>query len=143
MFQVLLSPYSYSEQINRFIDREILFKRLKSSKVKFNPQNNDYAPWFYTRNGLVQVMELNIDKRQKPERLRSVSNHLHRTVSCIHWDPSGQKLYTADNIGNVVVANIPSSKVTTGNAIRWNNWFNNNFVKCVKFWSSFLIISTW
>lgn len=114
-----------------------------SAKVKFNLQNNNYAPWFYTRNGLVQVMELNIDKRQKPERLRSVSNHLHRTVSCIHWDPSGQKLYTADNIGNVVVANIPSSKVTTGNAIRLNNWFNNNFVKCVKFWSIFLIISTW
>ncbi|XP_062609661.1 uncharacterized protein LOC134271482 [Saccostrea cucullata] len=79
------------------------------NNVKICPTNKTVA--FSMLNGHVQVMELNIDKRQKPDRLRAINNHVYRNVSCIQWDAGGQKLYTADNGGNVVVSLIPTSKM--------------------------------
>ena len=58
------------------------------------------------------MMELNIEKRQKPERLRLVNDHLHTTVTCLQWDATGEKLFSGDLLGKVVVSVIPSSKVS-------------------------------
>ncbi|XP_048781169.2 uncharacterized protein LOC125683761 isoform X3 [Ostrea edulis] len=91
---------------------QVVFTEVEPSSVnnvKLCSNNKTVA--FSLLNGHVQVMELNIDKRQKPDRLRSVNNHMHQIVSCIQWSAGGQKLYTADNAGNVVVSIIPTSKM--------------------------------
>ncbi|XP_061176363.1 uncharacterized protein LOC133185262 [Saccostrea echinata] len=91
---------------------QVVFSEAEPSSVnnvKVCPTNKTVA--FSMLNGHVQVMEMNIDKRQKPDRLRAINNHLQQSVSCIQWDAGGQKLYTADNAGNVVVSLIPTSKM--------------------------------
>ncbi|KAK3101262.1 hypothetical protein FSP39_002226 [Pinctada imbricata] len=77
--------------------------------VAICPANKSVA--FSTTNGYVNVMEMNIERRQKPDKLRIVTDHLHTTVTCLQWDGTGDKLFSADLLGKVVVSVIPVSKV--------------------------------
>lgn len=65
------------------------------------------------RKGHVVVVELSTEKgsRQKPERLRLISDHVQSTVTSITWDTTGSKLYTGDNLGRIYATSIPSTKV--------------------------------
>ena len=40
-----------------------------------------------------------------------INDHLQSTVTCITWDTTGSKLYTADSAGRTFVTSIQSSKV--------------------------------
>lgn len=64
------------------------------------------------RSGQVVVMEINIEKRQKPERVRLTSDHVGCTVTCLQWGGHNSKLFVGDNVGKITVCYIPSSKVS-------------------------------
>ncbi|XP_041351776.1 Hermansky-Pudlak syndrome 5 protein-like [Gigantopelta aegis] len=74
---------------------------------------NDSAVAFAISSGQVIVMELNIDRRCKPERLRLSTDHVGFTVTALHWDTSSSKLFIGDSVGKISVAYIPSSKAKT------------------------------
>ncbi|CAL1533714.1 unnamed protein product, partial [Lymnaea stagnalis] len=63
--------------------------------------------------GLVAVFELNIDKRIKPERIRSSQDHSGHLVSSITWDSACSKMFVGDNTGKLSIIFVPSVKGKT------------------------------
>ena len=57
------------------------------------------------------VIELNIDRRGKADRLRSTSHHKGAIVTSLAWNSEGSKLFAGDDMGKVSVSNIPVFKV--------------------------------
>ena len=56
-------------------------------------------------------MEMNIERRSKPERLRQTADHLGSVVMAMVWDSNSSSLFVGDNAGKVTHINVPSSKV--------------------------------
>ncbi|XP_021339586.1 Hermansky-Pudlak syndrome 5 protein-like isoform X2 [Mizuhopecten yessoensis] len=71
---------------------------------------NEKLVAFSTLNGHVVVMEMNIDRRARPERLKLVTEHVRTTVTCIQWEHSGGKIYVADVTGKVSMSVVPKVK---------------------------------
>ncbi|XP_013390799.1 uncharacterized protein LOC106159140 isoform X3 [Lingula anatina] len=77
-------------------------------KVEFSPDDEICA--YATSKGYVVVMELNISKRGKPERLRLSVDHKNATITSLCWNDLGTRLFIGDNTGKVTAANISTSK---------------------------------
>ncbi|XP_033751851.1 uncharacterized protein LOC117335777 [Pecten maximus] len=71
---------------------------------------NEKLVAFSTLNGHVIVMEMNVDKRARPERLKLITEHMRTTVTCIQWEHSGGKIYVADATGKVSTSVVPKVK---------------------------------
>ena len=56
-------------------------------------------------------MEMNIERRSKPERLRQTADHLGAMVTAMVWDSTSSGLFVGDNAGKVTHINVPTSKV--------------------------------
>ncbi|CAH1786728.1 unnamed protein product [Owenia fusiformis] len=74
--------------------------------VEFGPDDNLLA--YTTSKGIVQVLELNIEKRSKPERIRVSHEHKETIVTSLCWNHTGNKLFCGDQNGKVTVAYISS-----------------------------------
>ncbi len=59
--------------------------------------------------GIVVILELRLDRRQKPERLRTTGDHKGSAITAIKWNEIGNRLYIGDDSGKVSVAKISSS----------------------------------
>ncbi|XP_076115391.1 uncharacterized protein LOC143083080 isoform X1 [Mytilus galloprovincialis] len=93
---------------------QIIFPEIEPAQVNcvsISPIDKSVA--FSTVKGHVVVVELSTEKgsRQKPERLRLITDHVQSTVTSITWDTTGSKLYTGDNLGRIYATSIPSTKV--------------------------------
>ncbi|CAC5387495.1 HPS5 [Mytilus coruscus] len=93
---------------------QIIFPEIEPAQVNcvsISPIDKSVA--FSTVKGHVVVVELSTEKgsRQKPERLRLITDHVQSTVTSITWDTTGSKLYTGDNLGRIYSTSIPSTKV--------------------------------
>ncbi|XP_060072446.1 BLOC-2 complex member HPS5-like [Ylistrum balloti] len=71
---------------------------------------NEKLVAFSTLNGHVIVMEMNVDRRARPERLKLVTEHMRTTVTCIQWEHSGGKIYVSDVTGKVSMTVVPKVK---------------------------------
>ena len=56
-------------------------------------------------------MEMNVERRSKPERLRQTADHLGSVVTAMVWDSSSSSLFVGDNAGKVTHISVPSLKV--------------------------------
>jgi hypothetical protein len=63
-------------------------------------------------SGQVAVMEMNIERRSKPERVRQTADHLGSKVTTMVWDSAGSSLFVGDDAGKLTHVNIPSSRVS-------------------------------
>ncbi|XP_064601056.1 uncharacterized protein LOC135467222 [Liolophura sinensis] len=78
------------------------------SQVCFGPIDNLLG--YACSNGNIIVVELNIERRSKPERVRLSVEHSGTTVTALQWDAVGGRLFAGDNLGKISVAFIPVSK---------------------------------
>ncbi|XP_046573674.1 Hermansky-Pudlak syndrome 5 protein homolog [Haliotis rubra] len=93
---------------------QVVYGDVESSPLSctaLSPNDNFVA--YSTGSGHVVVMEMNIEKRQKPERIRLTSDHVGCTVTCLQWGGHNFKLFVGDNVGKITVCYIPSSKAKT------------------------------
>ncbi len=67
------------------------------------PHNNSF--------GFVIAWELNIDKRDQPERLVISTAHRNVQVTSLQWDSASLRLFSGDNKGRVTQTNADSRKV--------------------------------
>ncbi|XP_063400030.1 BLOC-2 complex member HPS5-like [Mytilus trossulus] len=93
---------------------QIIFPEIEPAQVNcvsISPIDKSVA--FSTVKGHAVVVELSTEKgsRQKPERLRLITDHVQSIVTSITWDTTGSKLYTGDNLGRIYATSIPSTKV--------------------------------
>ena len=61
--------------------------------------------------GTVCVMQLNIDRNERPEILRTILDHKGSVVTALSWSPDGTNLYVGDDQGLVNRFFITASKV--------------------------------
>ncbi|XP_067673976.1 uncharacterized protein [Haliotis asinina] len=93
---------------------QVVYGDVESSPLSctaLSPNDNFVA--YSTGSGHVVVMEMNIEKRQKPERVRLTSDHVGCTVTCLQWGGHNFKLFVGDSVGKITVCYIPSSKAKT------------------------------
>ncbi|XP_070200387.1 serine-rich adhesin for platelets-like isoform X2 [Littorina saxatilis] len=74
---------------------------------------NELVVGFAVSSGQVAVMEMNVDRRSKPERLRQTADHLGAMITATVWDSSSSNLFVGDSAGKVTVINVPTSKAKT------------------------------
>ena len=60
--------------------------------------------------GLVIVLELHLEKRGKPDRLRVTNDHKGRLITALQWSQDGRQVFVGDDHGLVTAVNA-SSKV--------------------------------
>ncbi|KAL4224655.1 Hermansky-Pudlak syndrome 5 [Mactra antiquata] len=77
------------------------------SIVKISPHEKFVA--FISSNN-VHVLDLRLDSRSKAETLKSSNTHIGSSVTCLHWDNASTKLYVGDDLGNVSMMSVSSSK---------------------------------
>ncbi|XP_071112964.1 uncharacterized protein [Haliotis cracherodii] len=93
---------------------QVVYGDVESSPLSLTALSpNDNFVAYATGSGQVVVMEMNIEKRQKPERVRVTSDHVGCTVTCLQWGGHNSKLFVGDNVGKITVCYIPSSKAKT------------------------------
>ncbi|XP_076449965.1 uncharacterized protein LOC143286311 [Babylonia areolata] len=81
------------------------------SVVALSP--NELSVGFAVSSGQVVVMEMNIERRSKPERLRQTLDHLGTMVTAMVWDSASSSLFVGDCTGKVTHINVPTSKAKT------------------------------
>ena len=73
-------------------------------------------------SGQVVVMEMNIERRSKAERVRQTADHLNTVVTAMVWDSASSSLFVGDSTGKVTHINIPTSKVRQLCVCLWVYW---------------------
>ncbi|ESO97813.1 hypothetical protein LOTGIDRAFT_152916 [Lottia gigantea] len=93
---------------------QVIFGEVESSSVGVVSlsQATDNHVAFTTSSGQVIVMEMNLEKRLKPERVRLSNDHAGYTVTTLQWNKTGNKLFIGDNSGKVTVAHVPLTKAS-------------------------------
>ncbi|KAL8614338.1 hypothetical protein ACOMHN_007676 [Nucella lapillus] len=81
------------------------------SVVALSP--NELNIGFAVSSGQVVVMEMNIERRCKPERLRQTTDHVGAMVTAMVWDSASSSLFVGDCTGKVTHINVPTSKAKT------------------------------
>ena len=58
--------------------------------------------------GFVVVLELHLEKRTKPDRLRITYDHKGALITALTWNPDGRQVFVWDDCGKVSVVNSAS-----------------------------------
>ncbi|KAK6191617.1 hypothetical protein SNE40_003261 [Patella caerulea] len=104
--------YIFSRDTLKYL--QVIFGDLESTsilQVSLSPTSDNHVA-FTTSSGQVVAMEMNIEKRQKPERIRLTADHVGYIITDIQWNTSGNRLYVGDNIGKVSVVHVPITKAS-------------------------------
>ena len=73
----------------------------------------------YSSTGQVNVIELRIEKRLKPDKLRSTSDHKGCHITSMKWNSLGTRLFVGDDFGKVSMAKISSHLVKVDYELFW------------------------
>ncbi|XP_029636471.1 uncharacterized protein LOC115211873 [Octopus sinensis] len=94
-----------------FNNLRVVFADMKADTinlVSLSPFDNNVG--FANSMGQVFVMETNIEKRTKPEKLRMSNIHVGRIVTAVAWNTTGSQFFIGDNMGTVSIIYVSNSK---------------------------------
>ncbi|GAB1602346.1 uncharacterized protein LOC106879723 [Argonauta hians] len=94
-----------------FNNLRVVFADMKADSinlVSLSPFDNNVG--FANSMGQVFVMETNIEKRTKPEKLRMSNIHVGRIITAVAWNTTGSQFFIGDNMGTVSIIYVSNSK---------------------------------
>ncbi|XP_025087276.1 Hermansky-Pudlak syndrome 5 protein-like [Pomacea canaliculata] len=134
--------YIFSRESLKYL--QVVFGDVEVSAVTATALSpNDQNVALADSSGQVIVMELNIERRIRPERVRQTTDHVGATVTAMLWDNSSSSLFVADSLGKVTLINVSASKAKTLFTIPSETIVRlDSSVYQMDWWSNKLLVST-